>query len=64
MTYAQLLNALWDMSKDRLEDTITIYDAQDDEFFGVHAMNVAKRDVNDQLDDGHAYLIIKASTEP
>ena len=52
------------MPKDRLEDTITIYDAQDDEFFGVHAINVANKDVNDQLDDGHAYLIIKASTEP
>jgi len=58
MTYAELLNILYAMPKDRLEDTITIYVEQDDEFFAVTGSEFSDEKTNDVLDNGHLFLKI------
>jgi hypothetical protein len=58
MTYAELLNILYSMPKDRLEDTITIYIDSMDEYFGVTGSDIADEKTNDVLDNGHLYLKI------
>ena len=58
MTYAELLNILYSMPKDRLEDTITIYVEQDDEFFAVTGSEFSDEKTNDVLDNGHLFLKI------
>jgi hypothetical protein len=60
MTYAELLNILYEMPKDRLEDTITIYEPYSDEYIAVIGSATAEEKTNDVLDDGHLYLILKA----
>ena len=58
MTYSELLNILYAMPKDRLEDTITIYDQNADEYFAVTGSEVADEKTNDVLDNGHLFLKI------
>lgn len=58
MTYAELLNILYSMPKDRLEDTITIYDQNADEYFAVNGSEFADEKTNDVLDNGHLFLKI------
>ena len=60
MTYAELLNILYTMDKDRLEDTITIFDPYTDELTAVLHTGTANEEDNDQLDPGHFYLVLKA----
>jgi hypothetical protein len=57
MTYAQLLDQLYRMPKDRLEDTVTVYDPQRDDFCGVITTGTSG-DQNDVLDPGHFFLVI------
>jgi len=59
MTYAQLLNRLYEMPKDRLEDTVTVYDPERDEFCGVMTTGTAGPD-NDVLDFGHLFLVVNS----
>jgi hypothetical protein len=58
MTYAELLNLLYQMPKDRLEDTVTIKDVTQDEYYGVTGFEIAKDENNDVLDEGHLFLKI------
>jgi hypothetical protein len=55
MTYAELLKLLLQMSKERLQDNVTIF--FDDEFYG----DVYLHNANDNgvLDDGHIYLSLE-----
>jgi hypothetical protein len=56
MTYEELLKILQSLPKDRLKDTVTIYDDNSSEFFGVTGSDFSKEEECDQLDDGHFYL--------
>ena len=56
MTYAELLNTLYEMPKDRLEDDITIYIESMDEYFAVTGSDIANEKTNDVLDNGHFFL--------
>lgn len=58
MTYAELLAELQSLDPDRLQDTVTVYISDDDEFYAVKEMQIAVGDDNSVLDDGHAYLEI------
>jgi hypothetical protein len=60
MTYAELLNALYELPKDRLEDTVTVYDPDRDDFCGVNHTGISITDKNDVLDHGHFYLVLKS----
>jgi hypothetical protein len=57
MTYAELLNILYSMPKDRLEDTITIYDAENDEYYPITRTEFSDEETNDVLDKGHLFLV-------
>jgi len=59
MTYAELLNQLYQMPKDRLEDTVTVYDPSQDDFCGVLTTNTSG-DRNDVLDPGHLFLVLNS----
>jgi len=58
MTYAQLLNRLYKMPKDRLEDTVTVFDPSNDEFLPVITTGEVHAEKEDRLDPGHCYLVI------
>ncbi len=60
MTYRELINKLNSIPAERLDDEVTIYDGNNDEFVGIHnKLNVAKEDSGPAagvLDPGHVYL--------
>jgi|LakMenEpi03Aug12_release.lakeMendotaPanAssembly.Ray.scaffolds.fasta_scaffold922897_2 hypothetical protein len=58
MTYAELIKELQDLDPARLQDTVTVYVSGVDEFYAVEEFQIAVGDVNDVIDDGHAYLEI------
>jgi hypothetical protein len=58
MTYSDLLRELQDLDPARLQDTVTVYVSGVDEFYAVNEFQIAVGDVNDVIDDGHAYLEI------
>ena len=60
MTYKQLLEQLQQLSPERLEDTVTVYDSYTDEYTASIDTNVANEEFCDVLDQGHFYLILKA----
>ncbi len=56
MTYRELLDALKYLPKDRLDDTVTVYNPLEDEFFAVSEIEEADETVHDALDPGHLFL--------
>lgn len=56
MTYEQLINQLQKLPKERLQDTVTIFDTAEDEMFPVVSFGVAEPDDTDIIDPGHFYL--------
>jgi hypothetical protein len=58
MTYAELIKELQGLDPARLQDTVTVYVSGVDEFYAVEEFQIAVGDVNDVIDDGHAYLEI------
>jgi hypothetical protein len=58
MTYAELIKELQDLDPARLQDTVTVYVKGVDEFYAVNEFQIAVGDINDVVDDGHAYLEI------
>ena len=56
MTYAELLKELHSLDPNRLNDTVTVYLNDRDEFFPISDFQIAVGDVTDVIDDGHAYL--------
>ena len=60
MTYRQLIEALGTIPTDRLDDTVTVYDPDRDDFCGVNHTSTALAEHNDVLDPGHFYLVIKS----
>jgi hypothetical protein len=58
MTYAELLNILYAMPKDRLEDDVVVFDAEEDEFYPVSSAEFSNEETNDVLDQGHLFLVL------
>jgi hypothetical protein len=58
MTYAQLIEALGTIPFDRLNDTVTVYDADRNDFCSVNHTEVATEKDNDVLDPGHFFLTL------
>ena len=56
MTYEQLINQLQKLPKERLQDTVTIFDTAEDEMFHVVSSGVADPVDKDIIDPGHFYL--------
>ena len=56
MTYEQLINQLQKLPKERLQDTVTIFDTAEDEMFQVVSFGVADPVDTDRIDPGHFYL--------
>ena len=59
MTYKELKNQLEKLDEDQLNMDVTIYDSEDDEFYGCYAPHLSINKEADTLDDNHPYLIIK-----
>jgi hypothetical protein len=57
MTYAQLIEELGKIPFDRLNDTVTVYDSDRDDFCGINHTSIALAEHNDVLDPGHLYLV-------
>lgn len=59
-TYAELLEKLKCLTPEQLKQNVTVYCAEQDEYFPVTATATAAEETNDVLDDGHFYLNIEA----
>jgi hypothetical protein len=57
MTYKELIEELQKLPADRLNDTVTVYDSDRDEYVGVNHTSIALAEHNDVLDPGHLYLV-------
>ena len=57
-TYGELLEKLNSLHPSRLQDTVTVYDEDTDEYKPVIATATAESATNDVLDAGHVYLAI------
>jgi len=60
MTYHQLIEELKKIPADRLNDTVTVYDPDQDDFCGVNHTEIAEEKDNDVLDPGHFFLVLKS----
>jgi len=60
MTYKQLIKSLMEIPAERLDDTVTVFDPDQDDFCGVNHLELATEETNDVLDAGHAYLVLKS----
>lgn len=60
MTYAELALAIQEMSPEQLNQTVTVYVREADEFYGLveDYPLVESDDDCDVLDSGHKYLVI------
>ena len=56
-SYRDLYNVLKTIPEDRLDDNISVQDAEDDEYYPVQHIKVIEND--DVLQEGSVYLIIK-----
>ena len=63
MTYRQLLEELKEMTDEQLDSTVTVLDAQADEFYMSTGLFVTDEKVEDRLDDMHPYLVFNESSE-
>jgi hypothetical protein len=57
MTYKELIEELQKLPADRLNDTVTVYDPDRDDFCGINHTSIALAEHNDVLDPGHLYLV-------
>lgn len=55
MTYRELAKKIGQLPNNRLDDTVTIYDRQDDEYFGSVSLELAGNDQS-VLDEQHPIL--------
>lgn len=54
LTYRDLFNFLQTLPKERMDDSISILDAEDDEYYPVFKINIAKED--DVIEKGSVIL--------
>jgi len=57
MTYRELIIKLMKMPDGALDQTITIFNEEDEEFYGCTGHDVSNAD-DDRLDDGHLFLMV------
>ena len=57
MTYKELLEYLNELSTEQLNQTVTVYNAADDEYYPVNSCNVSL--VDDVLDKDHFFIEIE-----
>ena len=57
MTYKELLESLNELSAEQLNQTVTVYNAADDEYYPVNSCNVSL--VDDVLDKDHFFIEIE-----
>jgi len=60
MTYKQLIKSLMEIPAERLDDTITVYDPDRDDYCAVNHVAVAVEAENDVLDEGHTFLVLRS----
>ena len=60
MTYAELIEELGKIPAERLDDTITVYDPDRDDYCAVNHVAVAVEAENDVLDEGHTFLVLRS----
>lgn len=60
-TYRQLLEKLNQLPDERLDDTATVYDQVEDEFYAAHGLEI--NDLDDVLDLGHPYIVFNEVEE-
>ena len=58
LTYRQLANKIMEPPKERLDDDVTIFDCETDEYFPVQDVELVS-DQSSVLDDGHMVLVFK-----
>lgn len=56
MNYKQLIKILESMPKEKLNDDVTVYFANDDEYYGIESIQI-NNDTN-VIDNGHIYIKI------
>jgi hypothetical protein len=56
MTYEQLIDELQKLPKERLQDTVTLFDTAEDEMVSVAGCGIADEADTDLIDPGHFYL--------
>jgi hypothetical protein len=60
MTYKELLSELQQLDKDRLADTVTVFDPYMIEFIPIDSTKIADKEDTDVLIEGHLYLVMQA----
>jgi len=60
MTYKQLIKSLMEIPAERLNDDVTVFDPDREDFCVVNHVELSDEKTNDVLDAGHAYLVLKS----
>ncbi len=60
MTYGELLFQLQSLTKEQLQQTVTVYEPYQDEYVAVIDTDITNEEFCDVLDPDHFYLILKA----
>jgi hypothetical protein len=63
MTYKELKNQLNGLTDEQLNMDVTIYNAEEDEFYGCYSPKLEIITSDFTLDEGHPYLTIKKPDE-
>jgi vacuolar-type H+-ATPase subunit E/Vma4 len=58
MTYRQLLKVIQNIPDNYLDDDVTIYIKQEDEYFAASGTEIADEATNDVLDPGHLFITV------
>jgi len=58
MTYRDLIARLMTMPSEALDQTITIYNEENDEFYGCTGHGISVEEECDVLDHGHLFLMV------
>jgi hypothetical protein len=61
LTYRELQAILNQASPEQLDATVTVYMAEQDEFYGVTNLEVSAAETCDVLDDNHIFLKVSIS---
>ena len=63
MTYRQLRILLDGLSEEKLNTDVTVYDNEEDEFYGCYESELNINESDSTLDIGHPYLTIKKNAK-
>lgn len=60
MTYKELIKSLMEIPADRLNDDVTVFDPDREDFCAINHLELSDEKTNDVLDAGHAYLVLRS----